>query len=381
MKHLSHTLCLSISLSLLALPACKSKDAGAEGDAKTDADAKAGAAKAGEPATGGNAALAAGSVTPPGGRSASDNLAPLVELVAGLEACKLSAEGGLDGECAGFDEFYDAVSAQEDDKAVSRTLVNFLGDQNEVVRWAASDRLGSLDLQSYPALLAMALAALATETNEEISRNIAGSFGVLEDSVLANPSVQAGLTAALVKVEDDEAFDHLLPPSSACTTEACWGLLVAAVKQNPSLRNRAEAAYALYDVEGMHPEACAAGIELITVLSKEAPAAEDAKFDPHEWASSTLYELAHFESGEGDAVKTCAAVLPGLIDEAIAQAKAGTLHESVFYAVLELDQREDKKDFMAKLITLAETVAAGAKFNDEMKQTANGALADYKAEG
>ena len=367
----------------LLLAACGSKDAGtSQGEAaksEAKADAKSvDASEAGDTAKP-DAKPAAGSAAAPGGRTAAGNLAPIVEALAGVEVCKLDERGeNLEGDCPGFDKFLDLIDAREDDKAVGQTVVNLLGDANDTVRWSAADVLNSIEWAEDPALVSTVLVALGTEKQGAIARILADATSSVELELLSKAPTLAVLTRTMSALVDVEAFASVIP--SGGDFAGYDQLLVTVAKQNPTLENRAYAVNELLDLDTLHAETCSVALEVITAMSKAKAVDPDSdEFPVHNEANGLIYELGQFEIGEGEKVQDCAAVLPGLIDEAQAQAKAGSLNAEVFEGVLDIDQREDAKTYMPKLQALAEAVAAGS-FDESMKADAADAIADWKAE-
>lgn len=351
--------------------AAKSTDAAAE---KSDDSAPAGEAK---PADGAKPAAPTG--TPPKGKDAPENLKPVVDALALFESCKIDEKGeNFVGECPGFDKFTDIVSEQEDDKAVDLTLINLLGESNDAVRWAAADQLGSGDWTEDPVLVSTVLTAIASEKREGIVRMLSSDISLVEEQLLVKDPVLPVLTSTLSVVTDNEAFTDMLPTTLEESSEGWLNMLVTVSMKNPSLENRAYAAGELLDLDTLHPEACATVTAVVIELSKAKAVDPDSdEFDPHYEADNLIYSIRSYETGEGDKKQDCAAVLPGLIEQAQAQAQDGTLAEDVFDSILSIDEREDFDSYKAALTTLAEAVSVG-QFSEDMKEIAKDALEDWK---
>ncbi|MCX4240921.1 hypothetical protein [Paraliomyxa miuraensis] len=379
---------LLISCVSLLLAACGNKDQteAKPNDAKAPAAAKAGDA---EPAAAKpEEAKPAAAITADGpkGKDAADNHKPLVDALAGLEGCKLDAEGrNIDGDCAAYDAFSKVVddSEDEDQEAIARTLVNLLGDSSDVVRWSAQSVLRNLDWLKHDALVATGLVALASEKNEEIANGLASDLRNAEEEKLFGDALRPTLEATLIALPHKEAFVSLMPTASECGENVkCLELLANVAAKNPELHNRGFAAAELMAANQLLGNSCTIASEVAVTLAKAPAPAEDADnpYNPHEDAEQIIGSITSVEVGEGDEKQDCAAVLPKLVDEVTALAKAGTLSDRVFTAVLDIDRREDKKSYMEKLTALAEAVKGNDELGADMKQSATDALENWKSE-
>lgn len=386
---LSQRALLFSSFSLLLATACGKKDEteAKPNDAKAPAAAKDGDA---EPAVAKpDEAKPAGAIAAeaPKGKDAADNHKPLVDALAGLDGCKLNEEGtDIDGDCAAYDAFAKVIddADDKDQKAIALTLVNLLGDSNDTVRWSAQTLLRNLDWQQDDALVATGLVALASEKHKEIADSLASDLRNVEDERLLGDELRPTLEATLVALTPKQAFEYLLPTASECgENRKCIEMLANVAVKNPELSNRGFAALELMSAEDLLDNSCTVASEVAVALAKAPAPAEDAEdsYNPHEDAERIIGSLSSVSIGEGDKTQDCAAVLPGLIDEATALAKAGTLSDFILIAVLDIDLREDKKSYRDKLTALAEAVKGNAKLGDDMKQSATDALEGWKSEG
>lgn len=378
-----------ISASLcLVLSACGKKDAApdAGGDAKAEAKAESGEAKAegGEVKAEGGEAKAVAAGTMPKGRSAADNDKSIIDTLAGVDGCKLDLEAeDIADPCEGADKLYDAVQAagDKDEKATDRTLINLLGDEKEVVRYAAIGQLSS-NWGEDPALVGMALAALAVEKNELVAKEIAWTINGGPDKEQLHGKLLPNLQAALLAVTNYEVFETLYPTISSCPdAKACGATLVAIAKQNSSLEIRATAASEALDAEHFDAEICNAAATLVAELSKQPVPKEDADVDffPHEEAGQLIDSLSRFSIGEDEAkAETCAAAIPGLIDALMPQVSDGSIHADVFDAVLYLgDDGPKKEGYMDKAKAFATAGKDNAKLDESIRDNAKQALESW----
>ncbi len=385
----SHPALVTSCLSLLLVTACGKKDEteAKPNDVKAPAAAKAGDA---EPAAAKPDEVKSGTAittSGPKGKDAADNHKPLVDAVAGLASCKLAEDGDdLDGDCAGYDAFVKVVddAGEADQDAVARTLVNLLADPSDVVRWSAWSALRQLDWHDNDALVATVLVALASEKREPLASSLASDLHNVESEKLLGDALRPVLEATLVALHHKVAVENLLPTASECDDNPkCMELMVNVTANNPELPNRGFAAVELLSAKQLPDRACAVASEVAVALAKAPAPAEDAtdSYHPHEDAEQIIASLHSVSVGEGDKTQDCAAVLPELIDAATALAKAGTLPERVFSALLDIDRREDKKSYMEKLTALAEAVKGNAALSEDMRRTATDTLEGWKSEG
>lgn len=390
-----HTTIVPLITSLvltLGLTACGGKkDEAAKGEAKADGGAaKTDEAKAdgGEAKAEGGAAKPAAAVSgaAPKGRGAADNDKTVLAALAGLEACKLNMEEEEIDECEGYDKFSDAlVEAEEKDaKAVDRTLINLLGDDEDVVRFAAMDLIGD-SWQEDEALIGTMIVALGAEKNAAVAKEIAYAINSGVDSEKLYGKFLPNLQAALVQVSEYDVFDTLYPHVSDCAdAKACGGLLVAVAKGGATLEIRSYAADETLNLEHYDAEACKAAAALVPELSKQPVPKDDddsVEFFPQEDAGELIDGLGHLQIGDDEAkAETCAAVIPGMIDALMPQVTDGTIHDDVVNAVLYLgDEGVKKADYMDKVKAFATAVKDSAKItNAEIKEEAKNALEDWK---
>jgi major membrane immunogen (membrane-anchored lipoprotein) len=370
--------------SLCLLVACKSKDAKSDGEAKDAAaktDEKADTDK--EAKTDAKVDAPAGMPAGPKGKDAEGNLEPVVKAAMAAADCKFDENNeNLASDCKAFDPLSDALDAAGEPKASAPTLINLLAESSDAVRWLAADELNRGGWQDDTQAVGTVLVAVSTEAHPGVGMALTDALGSVDGKVYQDKSIAAALEAALTKQSKPQTFDGLLRLVDNCEDAEgkCRVLLVNAARQNPDLNNRMLAASDLIRQGDLQGDACAATAEVAVALSEAKPVAEDAEFQPHLDAADLISDLRTTSvDGEKEGeTRDCAAELPKLLDAGTAQAKAGTLHPDVFTVLLDIDQREDKDKYMAKLEALAKAVQDNGKLPQESRDTAKDALEGWK---